>query len=127
MTWEPSGRWAVTPSYSATSCKKTNFKAWLQPLLEDGVVYGGESAGAVLAGPTLRGVQILDDPAEAVETVWEGLGLIESGIIPHWDNQKYSTSLATARKEMDQYCPTITLNDADVLIIEGGQQKVVSA
>src|SRR5262245_40859242 len=37
----------------------------LPGLMKSGLVYGGESAGAVIAGTTLRGVEHLDDPKPA--------------------------------------------------------------
>jgi dipeptidase E len=43
--------------------QRSGFYDLIRPLLEGGVVYAGESAGAVIAGPTLRGVQHLDDPS----------------------------------------------------------------
>ena len=54
----------------------------------DAIVYGGFSAGAVVAGPSLRGFEIMDDPLEfpagyAPTPVWEGLGLVDFSIVPH--------------------------------------------
>jgi dipeptidase E len=43
--------------------------------LAAGAVYAGASAGAVVAGPTLRHFDQLDDPSEAELLVWDGLGL----------------------------------------------------
>ncbi len=53
------------------------------------VIYGGWSAGAVVAGPTLRGIDFMDDPQVLAEgydpaAIWDGLGLIDSVIVPHF-------------------------------------------
>jgi dipeptidase E len=51
-------------------------------------VYGGYSAGACVAGPDLRGIDLVDDPAvlpdgyPSVEA--RCLGLVDFRIIPHW-------------------------------------------
>lgn len=55
----------------------------------DEIVYGGFSAGAVVAAPSLSGIHLMDDP-DAVpagydpEPVWDGLGLIDHAIVPHY-------------------------------------------
>lgn len=55
----------------------------------DEIVYGGFSAGAVVAAPSLAGMHLMDDPDEVppgynAETVWDGLGLIDHAIVPHF-------------------------------------------
>jgi dipeptidase E len=53
-------------------------------LAEDSVVYGGYSAGACVAGPALRGVDLFDDRAVGEEPVWGGLALVDFSIVPHY-------------------------------------------
>lgn len=70
--------------------QQSGFDDVITDLLEaDAIVYGGFSAGAVVAAPTLEGIQLMDDPAECppgygAEPVWEGLGLIDHHIVPHY-------------------------------------------
>ncbi|KQU53457.1 peptidase [Rhodococcus sp. Leaf278] len=52
------------------------------------IAYGGYSAGACVAAPSLVGVEDADDPAEVrpttgIETVWDGLNLVDFSIVPH--------------------------------------------
>lgn len=54
----------------------------------ESLVYGGYSAGACVAAPLLIGVEDADDPGEVfpttgVDTVWNGLGLVDFSIVPH--------------------------------------------
>lgn len=54
------------------------------------LIYGGWSAGAVVAGPSLRGLHLMDDPELTVEgydaePVWEGLGLVDFVLVPHFE------------------------------------------
>lgn len=60
-----------------------------QQLRRPAFVYGGYSAGACVAGPDLRGIDLIDDP----DTLPEGyppdaepgcLGLVPFRIVPHW-------------------------------------------
>jgi dipeptidase E len=70
--------------------KQSGFDDVIIGMLErDEIVYGGFSAGAVVAAPTLRGIELIDDPGEVPpgydpEVVWDGLGLIDYSIVPHF-------------------------------------------
>lgn len=50
------------------------------------IVYGGFSAGACVLSPTLKGTHLVDDPQKIPtnELQWEGLGLIDFCIVPHF-------------------------------------------
>lgn len=55
----------------------------------DDVVYGGYSAGVCVIGPTLKGVEIVDDPTIVpdgydAEVIWDGVGLVDFSFAPHY-------------------------------------------
>lgn len=90
----------------------------IKKLVQGGVVYGGGSAGAVVAGPTLRYFEEADDPDQAPELMTKGLGLIETVVIPHLDNPKYTQ----AAKKIDDFLTqdgytTQPLTDAQALVL----------
>lgn len=93
-------------------------------LLEDGVVYCGESAGAVAAGKSLRGVELDDEPEFAEKQYWDGLNLIDKFILPHADNRFYAASNEQALKlyGSDQI---VALNDNQALIVVDGKQQIL--
>ncbi len=70
--------------------KQSGFDDVITDMLDrDEIVYGGFSAGAVVAAPGLEGIHLMDDPDEVPagydpEPVWEGLGLIDHAIVPHF-------------------------------------------
>lgn len=97
----------------------------LRELLIQGLVYGGESAGAVLAGPTLHGVENLDDPEKASEVIWNGLGLVDFGIVPHWGLEKYADSLEKCKTEMEKYSQVKAITNDQVIVVNDGSVKVV--
>jgi dipeptidase E len=56
---------------------------------EGSLIYAGWSAGAVVAGPSLKGLELMDEPdllAEGYdpEPIWQGLGLVDFRIVPHF-------------------------------------------
>jgi dipeptidase E len=55
----------------------------------DNLVYGGYSAGICVLGPSLKGLEIVDDanimPYEGIKNiVWEGVGILNYNIVPHY-------------------------------------------
>jgi dipeptidase E len=90
------------------------------------LVYGGWSAGACVAAPSLRGLELMDDPHELAEgydpeLVWEGLGLIDAAIVPHFlsDHPEADAAAACAAWMTANRVPHRTLRDGDALIQHG--------
>ena len=80
--------------------KQSGFDDVITDMLDnDEIVYGGFSAGAVVATPSLEGIHLMDDPDEAPpgydrEIVWDGLGLIDHAIVPHYRSPHPETTSA---------------------------------
>jgi dipeptidase E len=70
--------------------KQSGFDTIIRDMVEaDVIAYGGYAAGAAVAGPTLRGLELMDDPFELPEgyeepLIWSGLGLTQFAIVPHY-------------------------------------------
>lgn len=89
------------------------------------IVYAGYSAGVCVIGPTLKGLELGDDitqkPYMALQyTIWEGLGLIDYCIVPHYDsNHPESTAMGeVAKYYQENNISYKTLKDGEVIIIE---------
>jgi dipeptidase E len=91
------------------------------------IVYGGESAGAILATPTLTGVEFGDDPEiipkaydETVAT--EGLNLISYHIVPHyksaWDGAEDMVNELKKKKLTYNL-----LTDNQAIVINGDKEE----
>ncbi|MFY1904827.1 Type 1 glutamine amidotransferase-like domain-containing protein [Achromobacter xylosoxidans] len=68
-------------------------------LRNDHIAYGGFGAGAVAATPHLRGLELMDDPSQLADqyqnqVVWDGLGLVDFSIVPHYDSDHTESYLA---------------------------------
>lgn len=68
------------------SMRRSGFDSAAKHLLDAGQVYVGESAGAIVAGPSLHGFDLVDDIADETTVRWNGLGLIDTIIVPHNDS-----------------------------------------
>jgi dipeptidase E len=112
----------------------SGFDNLIRPLLRaDQLVYGGYSAGACVAAPHLRGIELMDPPDQtadgypASEPIWEGLGLFELPIIPHYRSDSPEAPAAEAvaaalQARGESFQP---LGDADVIVREGGKVRVL--
>ena len=114
------------PYYLRSLMQVTGADELITDRVRDGAVYAGASAAAVVAGPTLRHFDELDDPAEAESLIWEGLGLTQIVIAPHVDNPDFGEGCRKAGDlcERDGYT-VVRVKDAQALVIDGDEQRMV--
>ncbi len=92
-------------------------------LAADEIAYGGFSAGAVVATPTLRGIDLMDEPTQLAagyqeEVIWEGMGLVNFSIVPHYRSdhpEAGAAEKAVAFMKANQL-PYKALSDGEVFI-----------
>jgi dipeptidase E len=123
LVWVMGGNTFYLNLYLHTS----GFSEVIKKRLDNGLVYGGESAGAVVVGSTLHGVEHLDDPKDAPEVNWDGLQLVDSGIIPHWGYEKYGEYLEKAKQEMEKFTKVVTIDNDKALVINGSESYEVAS
>lgn len=70
--------------------RKSGFSHLIADAVKRGVIYGGSSAGSIVAGPDISLTVGLDDPTFAPElTDYQGLGLVDVVVFPHWGNEHF--------------------------------------
>jgi dipeptidase E len=106
--------------------KDTGADTIIKELTGNGVVYGGGSAGATVAGPTLKYFKAADDPNDAPEVILEGLSLTEIVVVPHVGNEKYGEMMEKINKllKKDGYT-TETITDQQAIIINGKYHQII--
>jgi dipeptidase E len=98
-----------------------------EQLHSEALAYGGYSAGACVAGPTLRGLEMVDDATAVNEPIWRGLGLVDCSIVAHYrSDHPESESI----EEVVEYfeaarIPYRPLRDGQALVVNGGTSRVV--
>ncbi len=97
--------------------RRSGFDKIIDKLLEEGKVYAGESAGAIVAGLTLQGVEVADDPGLADEIIWEGLGLTDRIIAPHADNLDFPEYINHMKKLYKDNDRVLYMNDNQAFVI----------
>lgn len=107
--------------------KTSGFDRIIKELLAEGIVYGGWSAGAIVAGPSLKVIELMDPVEKAPEIVWEGLGLVPYFIWPHWNTKKYVHLQESAQNEMVKLpYESLTLSDGEALVVENGERRIIT-
>ncbi len=112
----------------------SGFDEVLEHLLgEDAVAYGGYSAGACVLSPSLRGMELVDDPAQVPEgyeagTVWDGLGLLPYMIAPHYKSEHPESPRIDelVRYFIDNHMLFRALRDGEAIVVDGDRESVVS-
>jgi dipeptidase E len=99
----------------------------------DRLVYAGYSAGALVLGPTLRGIEDIDDPTVvpegyAADVVWDGLRVVPYCVLPHFRSD-HPESAATSSEGLERYLadhvPFIALRDGEAIVRRGDDERVV--
>jgi dipeptidase E len=92
---------------------------------KDDVLYGGYSAGVCVLAPNLKGMELVDDPNikpydNQSETIWDGLGIIDYSIVPHYKSDHLESEKANKVVECmtKNKIPFKALRDGEVIIIE---------
>jgi dipeptidase E len=102
-------------------------------LAADALVYAGYSAGSCVLSPSLRGLELVDDPAAVTRAygappVWDGLALLTEAFVPHYRSPGHPETAAiervVARYRADGI-PYRALRDGQALLINGPQTMIV--
>ena len=114
--------------------RQSGFDTVIRELLEaDRIAYGGYAAGAVVAGPNLRGMELMDDPWELPDgydepLIWHGLGLTPFAIVPHYRSRH--PEAASAEKVVSYMRARRTrfraISDGEVIVRVGNLERLAS-
>lgn len=106
--------------------RRSGFDKVIKELLDDGKVFGGYSAGALVAGLSVAGVEMADEPEFAEELIKDGLNLVPFVILPHADDPGYKDILLTFR-DLHKDKEIIELKDSQAVICNNGEHTIVEA
>ncbi len=104
------------------------------------IIYGGESAGAIIAGPTLKysemeaaeGHDGYEDSAEFVaegyqkEPIWEGLQFVDYVPVPHYKSGDYTAEIDEYIKRLSNAgLPHKKMTDEQAIMINGNKTELL--
>ena len=110
----------------------SRFDQWIERARDQEIVYAGYSAAGCVAGPTLKGLDIVDDPEEVKaaygkDVEWSGLELVPFSFAPHYRSDHPES--AGVEKEVEYLkshnMPYRAIKDGQAIIIENGEERTV--
>lgn len=107
---------------------KSGFSDIIKEYVDKGLLYGGSSAGSIVAGPDIEIIKDIDDPKVASDLKsYRGLGLCDVTVLPHWGNdhfkQGYEKVLRSGFKKGNKL---ILLTDDQYLLVQGDSYSIES-
>ena len=103
--------------------RRTGFDEAVRQLLDrDHIVYGGASAGQLVAGPSIHGIELADDPEFAEAVVLGGMNLVDAHIFPHANDPIFTEALADFRAK---HGDIITLKNSQAYVVDGDERRVI--
>ncbi len=95
----------------------------LEKVKDEQFVYAGYSAGICVLTPTLKGIDLLDDPTVIPDgyleqMIWDGLSLVPFCFAPHYRSDHPESELTEKSVEyfIDRKIPFVALHDGEVYI-----------
>ncbi|MHC5249003.1 Type 1 glutamine amidotransferase-like domain-containing protein [Enterococcus sp. LJL90] len=91
-----------------------------------GKLYIGESAGSILAAPTIDYIDKIDDPSQApLIKGYQGLGEIEIYPLPHVGNRYFGTLIQDIIEEYQTKIPLLPFTDQQAILVAGGEHRLI--
>lgn len=108
--------------------KKSGFAELITHYVDNGLIYGGTSAGSIVAGPDISLVEGLDDPILAPEiTDHKGLGLVDVVVFPHWGSEHFQNRYEKVMNSgYKKGLKIILLTDDQYLLVNRGTYSIES-
>jgi len=103
-----------------------------EELEKDNIVYSGSSAGSLIMTHDFKYYAQGDRmkvkaPGYPDEIIWDGLGLVEQYICPHYSTVGHEAVSKTIKEAFDKDgVPYLLLNDTDVYLIDGNKKEVLA-
>lgn len=101
-------------------------------LARDTLIYGGYSGGIAVLAPSLRGIEIVNDPAAVPAgydpaVIWDCLGLVPYHIAPHYKSAHFASPGIDKVVEyfIDHKMTFKALRDGEVLVVDGEREEIL--
>lgn len=106
--------------------RRSGFEGAVRSVLDAGVTYVGESAGAIVAGVSLEGSEVADDIEMVDEVINEGLCLVDHIVVPHADSAEYIEYVNTMKKRFQTDPRVVFVNDNQAIVVNGDDERLVT-
>ena len=114
--------------YLLYQLKESGFDVLLTKYVEEGGMYAGASAGALVAGVDIEPIATIDEP-EKVKGLksTKGLDFVNIVPIPHCDMTTRSAYIEAIKKKYDDTFELVLLTDDEAIVVEDDLWKLVKS
>lgn len=112
--------------YLLQELKRKNLLPLIRERINQGMVYIGESAGAIITSNDISYSQIMDDKSLASDlTDYTALGLVDFSVLPHWGEYPFEEATKQTADIYDQKINLIKLTNRQAVLTVGDNSTVV--
>ena len=113
--------------YLLQELKRNGLLSLIKQKVQDGMLYIGESAGAIIACPDISYNQIMDDKTVATElTNYSGMGLVDYYVLPHNGEFPFVETTAQTIKVYGEKINLVPLNNSQAVIVENEDFSILT-
>lgn len=114
--------------YLLHQMRVTGFDALLESFVGGGGLYVGASAGALIVGPDIELIDVLDEPEKVPELQsTKGFGWVDVVPIPHCNMVERTAIIEKIKERNNDTLKIVTLTDDEGLLVEDGTWQVVDS
>lgn len=111
--------------YLLQELKKKGLVTVIKSRVKDGMLYVGESAGAIIASHNVEYGQIMDDRSVAAELEdYSGLGLVDYCVLPHSGEFPFVEAAAETIARYGEELNLVPLNNREAVVVDGNGYSV---
>jgi dipeptidase E len=100
----------------------------LPAYLDQGMLYVGASAGAVVVCPDIAPIKCIDDPSKAAGLKsTKGLGLVPFVVLPHYDTELNTAQYQEIIDKFGKSYELILLTDEQACLVEDSSYRIISS
>jgi dipeptidase E len=97
---------------------ESGFDRLVKELTGRGVIYAGESAGSIIAGPDIGLIEFMDDPSAASLKDFSGLALVDFAVLPHCGTKENAEGYERANRTLKPGYKTVPLRDGQAVVVK---------
>ena len=103
--------------YLLNQLRRSSFDKMLDKFVEDGGMYVGASAGALVAGPDIEAAAMSDELVPDLEST-RGLGRVDIVPMPHYDMSSRTASIDSAVNQYKDKYKIVSITDDQAIVVD---------
>ena len=112
--------------YLLQELKKKQLLSLIKEQITDGMIYVGESAGAIITAKDIDYNKIMDDKTFAMElNDTEALNEVDFYVLPHLGEEPFAESAQATLDTYSDQLNLLSLNNCQAVLVEGEEVKVL--